>query len=1532
MHAILPGKPQAQLQAVCAGAWEGQLVLAYISGSAVVICSGPDSLLQTIYHDDAGSGGLTAVAYHGATGKIAAADASTVYVYALHEEVKGELRWTLDLTLPLSLPPPLPLLPRAAPLRQQHGAISTLSWGSDDELLVGSTSLTLLSVHVPSPPSSPAPASTAADAPPPHLTWTRSLSSPVTHAAFSPSANLIATASRHDRLVKIWRRLSFESPLFDYAYLPHPAVVTHLEWRSGAGSAHGDDDVLYTVAADGRLRVWKTSLPHSIEILSLYAELDLFAVIQPKHSPDARAAPRRYVFLIPSDTFTSAVDAVLKDTPANAAQSRHAAEYLKEIASRKPDIAVVVDNHGHMSAWGLENVGCKRRHSLTANADFFHAAHVEDLVLGFEPDVAGIEDNARIMSFAVPQNPAHIALLVNHFDGRIQWWQSSVQNLFDPAHRSRRAETLATWTGHSSAIKKVMRTASGKALISRTDKDAGVVWKQKTTRDGSTLLRVSKAKLDEHIHRTTLLRDGDYAVFLHHDSISLWDARSPDLTEIARCTYTLKGKPLCLISLPEVDGFASLVHLATVTTDMQGITWELSLSPPSSQQNGHKESAGPSMRQFCTFDFGPIDNLAYFLPVDPAGSAPVTSGFMDSFAQDIAISWTSTGLLHTWTAKVDLENGSVDWLKLSETDTGIEKPSLGSGTSIRKAAMVDQTRSTLTIWDTKSGRLDYKETFEHQTIQDLDWASTPDNQSILSVGFPHAVFVYTQLRYDYVDERPAWGRIKEVSIRHLTPHPIGDSVWLGSGSLVVGAGNQFFVLENTINPRTDLSPDLQTSAPHKSSNHIYDVVRRLNGPLPAFHPQFISQCVLAGKMDIVHRVLLALHKALKFYTEGDELDSLLGFDVDDFMSSSQVTSNAAKDLHKSYSEMDLHDEPGSITEDVASALTALLTEKSIPQLSSREQFSLADVIECIGIVEKHRRSIDANATRFLLFWRESLLRSRQTAANNHMHSASTTSISWREMVWAYHSNSQDILVDIISKHHKGRLEWPHARNTGIFMWLTDREALLAQFEVIARNAYTSTDLKNPVDCSLYYLALRKKAVLLGLWRMATWSREQAATMRLLRNDFTDPRWKTAAAKNAYALMGRRRFEYAAAFFLLGDDLKSAVSVLSNQLGDTQLAIAVARVYGGDDCQVLQEFLQNKVLSAAAQAGNRWQATWCYWSLGQRSLAVRALINPLHSLLEPAGSPPDSLRAKSFLNDDPALVVLYKQLREKSLQTLKGALMISGKHEWEFVTKTASLLLRMGCDIIALDLVRSWEFLRQQASTSTPVRDDALEARETISELPEHKPAKTESVDFDPRKLLRRRSSLVVADLPDTTKPRAPDVAPRSMLDDWGVTQNTKQESAPISAPTHSLLDEYDSQPKKQEATAPAPARSMLDDWDMSGAKAKTQTNEPRPIVDEYSMTDARATKQSPAPAVRSMLDDWSSRPPRSESKKVPDEAKFGSAMPSQTAISGTANDHETSNAESEKKGGHRSSEAPEKKKPTQFKEPDPNSLLDAFGF
>lgn len=114
----------------------------------------------------------------------------------------------------------------------------------------------------------------------------------------------------------------------------------------------------------------------------------------------------------------------------------------------------------------------------------------------------------------------------------------------------------------------------------------------------------------------------------------------------------------------------------------------------------------------------------------------------------------------------------------------------------------------------------------------------------------------------------------------------------------------------------------------------------------------------------------------------------------------------------------------------------------------------------------------------------------------------------------------------------------------------------------------------------------------------------------------------------------------------------------------------------------------------------------------------------------------NMQSKLFLTDDPALIVLYAQLRQKTLQTLRGATKVTPKVEWDFVLHNARLYDRMGCDLLGLHLVRNWEFLLT-AGPDTGGNDGGgnrlgLGLGGDV---------------VDPTKLLKRRSSLVVQDLP-----------------------------------------------------------------------------------------------------------------------------------------------------------------------------------------
>ncbi|KAI1428477.1 WD repeat domain-containing protein [Xylaria sp. FL1777] len=1265
MKGVLPGKPEARLQAVSTGYWDGRRVIVYITGNALSILSDPATVLQTIYDDD--SRKLEAVAFDEFSGKIAACTDGTVRVYRPLDHTHDSLKWA-----------PTP---------------ASLSWGSSEELLIGRSSLWLYDT-----------AST-----PPACRWKRELASPAKSALLSYDSSYIASIGYHDRLVKIWRRLNFgsEEVHFDYGYLPHPRAITSIQWRKPFHVDQTIENVLYSFCADNTLRVWTSADGIGSHTLQLWGKLDLGGAIP--RDPSSRYQDVRWAFIISQRDLANAAEKVVQEQGNGQEKEDVALQYLLSIANRDTEICVVFDGNGSMSAWALENISSKPRGANNIdNVAFVKSKDFEFL----NPSSTTL--HVEILSYC-NKCSGHLHILFHHFDGKIEAFESNIADLLDPTSRTGRLAHRATWSGHSGAIKKIVRNFSGSAIVSRTEKGETIVWNHQRSR----LLRHNIISEKRHIHRICLLRGGRFVVFLHHDTLSVWDCRTPVNKPLGECKYNVQGKPLCILVLPRknADDF-SVAHVATITSEQRGIVWEICLpfdpdNGNGAQKNGYKNP----LREFCTFELEGAGDLAYVLPVDPAGSKPVISGFLDVFARDVAVSYTHSGRVEFWTARVDDTRNRVEWLSTSSMETGVTEPALVGGSTMKKAALVNQNRSAVTIWDIRGARLEYEQDFEsHNTVQDLDWTSTPDLQSILAVGFPYRVVLLSQMRFDYLNKGPAWAPIREISIREFTPHPIGDSTWLSDGNLIIGAGNQLFLYDRNFGETSAIITNVRTTHHKPKDQDLFEVVQKLNGPLPVFHPQFLSQCILAGKHKVVKRILLALNHTLKYHVEGDTIDAYLGLDIaeiysDGFSAGTNTTDSSYITRRTSFDEND-----ETFTEELALSICEKLQSIPLPQLSGHEQIQLVDIVECSGVVEKHRRSLDENGARFMVFFRQHALRKGRV---NEIH------MSWREINWAYHSTSQDILMDFVSRNYHGTMLWENARESGIFMWLSDANAVRAQFEVIARNEYTKSEMKNPVDCSLFYFALKKKTVLQGLWRMASWNREQVMTQRLLANNFEDPKWKTTALKNAYALLSKRRFEYAAAFFLLADHLQDAVNVCLNQIKDLQLAIAIARVYEGDTGIVLKRLLENEVLAVASQEGNRWLASWAFWMLKRRDMAVRALITPVFTLLDTPAS--RDLKSKLFLTDDPALIILYSQLRQQSLQTLRGASKVTPRIEWDFVIHNAGLYDRMGCDLLGLDLVRNWEFLRLPTPAQKGFGGDIV----------------------DPTKLLRRRSSLIVQDIPLT---------------------------------------------------------------------------------------------------------------------------------------------------------------------------------------
>jgi len=186
-----------------------------------------------------------------------------------------------------------------------------------------------------------------------------------------------------------------------------------------------------------QMMIWAATDPHGLQILQLWAQIDLQESIKPRNFPPTDVSRIRYVFIIDGRDFTQATEATIQKASPKKSGNDQALEHLIEVANRSPEICVVLDDRGHMSAWGLENIGCKS----SSAKNVFNVAHVEGLDMRLSKKV-DVDDYVQIHNYC-NKATGRLTILIHHFDGRIGVFDSDVAELFDPVSRTNRVLSKA---------------------------------------------------------------------------------------------------------------------------------------------------------------------------------------------------------------------------------------------------------------------------------------------------------------------------------------------------------------------------------------------------------------------------------------------------------------------------------------------------------------------------------------------------------------------------------------------------------------------------------------------------------------------------------------------------------------------------------------------------------------------------------------------------------------------------------------------------------------------------------------------------------------------------------------------------------------------------------------------------------------------------------------------------------------------------------------------------------------------------------
>lgn len=90
------------------------------------------------------------------------------------------------------------------------------------------------------------------------------------------------------------------------------------------------------------------------------------------------------------------------------------------------------------------------------------------------------------------------------------------------------------------------------------------------------------------------------------------------------------------------------------------------------------------------------------------------------------------------------------------------------------------------------------------------------------------------------------------------------------------------------------------------------------------------------------------------------------------------------------------------------------------------------------------------------------------------------------------------------------------------------------------------------------MLLNKKQALIELYEQEK-GQGGDKVAQMLSQDFTQARWKTAAAKNALVLRQKQRYLLSATFFILANDLQGALQIVKESMKDPILAVLLCRM-------------------------------------------------------------------------------------------------------------------------------------------------------------------------------------------------------------------------------------------------------------------------------------------------------------------------------------------------------------------------------------
>uniref|UniRef100_A0A2P2JY42 Uncharacterized protein LOC105124742 isoform X1 n=1 Tax=Rhizophora mucronata TaxID=61149 RepID=A0A2P2JY42_RHIMU len=388
--------------------------------------------------------------------------------------------------------------------------------------------------------------------------------------------------------------------------------------------------------------------------------------------------------------------------------------------------------------------------------------------------------------------------------------------------------------------------------------------------------------------------------------------------------------------------------------------------------------------------------------------------------------------------------------------------------------------------------------------------------------------------------------------------------------------------------------------------NLVEVAEQVRGILPIYHPQALLMNIYSGNwrrayVSVRHLVeCLTLHcaseKSHSFGKHGHMIPQILLSNYFEGIVLKDSTDNgfqwsADARLTSSSSQFSVYNLTSDLLDNMFSS-SAKSELSGFDELIEKLHDSVAiDKLQILAIIDllsevQHSgsayKNLDEPGQRFWVTLRFQQL--HFVRSFGRLPSVEELNVDSRLMSLAFQSDCHETLLSFFLPNEP---LWKDMQTLGVGFWFTNTSQLRARMEKLARIQYLRN--KDPKDCALLYIALNRLQVLAGLFKISKDEKDKPLVGFLSRN-FQEEKNKAAALKNAYVLMGRHQLELAIAFFLLGGDAYSAITVCVKNLRDEQLALVICRLLEGCGGPLEHHLITKLIAPSARKQGDYWLAS------------------------------------------------------------------------------------------------------------------------------------------------------------------------------------------------------------------------------------------------------------------------------------------------------------------------------------------------------